>query len=229
MPAVTLSATTLSLGSEPQGSVGTQQAVTVTNSGSASLVISGVQTAGANFGDYLIADACQTPVAPGASCQIGVRFAPQAQGPSAGTLTILTNAPTAPAAVTLSGTGTAPATGQAGPAGSTGPQGPAGATGPRGPAGPAGTIVCQNTGLAKGLCSLEFVPGSYTIGATARTAAFRIERAGRTVARGTLPLKRRRSTHTALGRLRQGSYTLIITTGHGRKSRTLLKLSFKVQ
>jgi hypothetical protein len=249
VPAVTLSATTLSLGSEPQGSVGTQQAVTLTNSGSAPLLVSGVQTAG-DYGDYLVADACQTPVPPGENCQIGVRFAPQTQRQSAGTLTILTNAPTAPAAVRLSGTGTAPATGQAGPqgpaglagsqgptgatgpqgpAGSPGPQGPAGATGPRGPVGPAGTIVCQNTVLAKGLCSLEFVPGSYTIGGTTRTAAFRIERAGRTVARGTLPLKRRHSTRTALGTLRHGRYTLIITTGHGRKSLTVLKLSFKVQ
>lgn len=248
VPAVTLRATTLSLGSEPQGSVGIQQAITVTNSGSAPLLISGVQTAG-DYGDYLIADACQTPVDPGQNCQIGVRFAPQTQGQSAGTLTIFSNAPTAPATLRLSGTGTAPATGQAGPqgpagpsgpqgttgatgpqgpAGSTGPQGPAGATGPRGPTGPAGTIVCQNTAPAKGLCFLEFVPGSYTISPTARTAAFRIERAGRTIARGTLPLKRKRLTRTALGKLRQGRYTLIITTGRGRKSRTLLKLSFKV-
>jgi hypothetical protein len=65
-------------------------------------------------------DRCDGGVAVGASCKIGVRFAPQAQGASSATLTISTNAPTQPAAIALSGTG--------GPL----PQGPKGSTGASG-------------------------------------------------------------------------------------------------
>ncbi len=120
-----LSASAVSLGTEPQGAVGTEQTVTVTNHGDASLLVTGVQTGGADPGDYLVSDRCQQPVAAGNSCQVGVRFSPQQQGPSAATLTLLTDALTAPAPIALSGTGTAPTTGTTGPQGPAGPnQGP---------------------------------------------------------------------------------------------------------
>jgi hypothetical protein len=77
----------------------------VTNHGSAPLIVSGVQLGGSKPDDYLISNRCQRPIAIGASCQIGVRFAPQAKGKSSATLTLLTNAKTAPPAVALSGTG----------------------------------------------------------------------------------------------------------------------------
>jgi len=132
-PTASLNTTTLSFGSEPQGGVGAQQTVTVSNTGTAPLVVSATQTAGTNAGDYLIANECSAPVAPGASCQIGVRFAPQAQGASTASLTILTNAPTSLPPVELSGTGTAT------------------------------TIVCKDTLLAQVLCALEFPPGTFTV------------------------------------------------------------------
>jgi hypothetical protein len=126
-------------GSEPQGSAGAEQNLTVTNNGSAPLIVSGVLLSGTNAGDYLIDDQCQQPVLPTGTCQVGVRFDPQAQGSSSATLNLLTNAATPSGAVGLSGTGGSLPTGPQGPAGPTGPQGPAGATGTAGPAGPAGS------------------------------------------------------------------------------------------
>ena len=59
-----LSASALSLGTEPQGAVATEQTATVTNHGDASLIVAGVRTGGADPGDYLVSDRCQQPAAP---------------------------------------------------------------------------------------------------------------------------------------------------------------------
>lgn len=143
-------------GTQPQGVASAARRLTVTNNGSAPLVVSGVLVGGSNPDDYLVDDLCQQPVAAGSSCDIDVRFAPQAQGASSASLTLLTNAATAPAPVALSGTGgslpqgppgtngtngtngTAGATGASGAEGPAGPPGPSGATGTQGPAGPRG-------------------------------------------------------------------------------------------
>jgi hypothetical protein len=61
--------------------------------------------AGSHPGDYLIDNRCQATVAIGASCLVGVRFDPQRPGGRRASLMLLTNAATAPAAVSLSGTG----------------------------------------------------------------------------------------------------------------------------
>ena len=76
----------------------------------------------------MINDRCQQPVPPGASGQVGVRFAPQRLGASSASLTLLTNAPSAPAAVALSGTGGPPVQNPAGTIPGTISQGAAGPT-----------------------------------------------------------------------------------------------------
>jgi hypothetical protein len=143
-PAVTLSSSALSFGTVPQGFAGVGQVLSVTNTGSAPLSVSGVVLSGADPGDYLVSNGCQQQVAVGSSCQITLRFDPQAQGASAATLTLLTSAPQAPGSVSLTGTGGQLPMGSAGSQGPAGPQGPAGQqgatglTGPAGPQGPAG-------------------------------------------------------------------------------------------
>lgn len=226
-----LSASAVSLGTEPQGAVGTEQTVTVTNHGDASLLVTGVQTGGADPGDYLVSDRCQQPVAPGNSCQVGVRFSPQQQGPSSATLTLLTDALTAPAPIALSGTGTAPTTGTTGPQGPAGPKGPAG---PQGPAGAAGRVVCQNTVLARALCTLEFGPGTFTFhGLSANSsvihANFVLERSGRPILAGRITVKPRAITRASIGRLTRGRYTLIISTGRGPSRKVLLTYRFQLR
>jgi len=94
-------------GTQPLATAGKAEVFTLTNNGSAPLQVSGVVVGGANPDDYLVDNRCQDPVAASGSnaCQIGVRFAPQAQGPRTATLTIDSNSVNGPDTVALSGTG----------------------------------------------------------------------------------------------------------------------------
>jgi hypothetical protein len=102
-PTADESTATMHFGAQAQGTAGPAQTLTVKNNGSAPLVVSGVLLGGADPDDFLVVDRCQLPVSVGASCQVGVRFHPQVSGGRSATLTLLTNAATAPAAVALAG------------------------------------------------------------------------------------------------------------------------------
>ena len=88
----TLSPRSLVFSRQPLGAISSQLTVKVSNTGSAPLLVYGVQTAGTDPGDYLIDDLCQQPVAPGSSCRVGVLFAPQAKGARTATLNMVSNA-----------------------------------------------------------------------------------------------------------------------------------------
>jgi hypothetical protein len=75
--------------------------ITVSNTGKAPLVISGVSTAG----DYTQSNSCSSPVAPTKSCSISVTFQPTVIGDRPGTLTIIDNASGGQQLVHLDGTG----------------------------------------------------------------------------------------------------------------------------
>jgi Glycine rich protein len=239
-PVASVGPSALSLGSVPVGSVGPVQTVMVTDQGSSTLEIAGVQPGGADPGDYLVADGCVASIQPGASCQLGVRFAPGAQGQSSATLAIVSNS-SSTLSLAVSGTGIAAAPGPTGPAGPVGPAGPAGPVGPAGPrgatgsagprgaTGPAGTIVCRDTAAPKPLCTLEFAAG------TASTAAgsdmrFVIRRGRHVVRTGSLRRTRRETiVRQRLGRLSRGRYTLAVISGKGRHARAVLRLDFRVR
>jgi hypothetical protein len=84
------------------------QTVTVTNSGQATLTISGAALSGANSGDYVISGNTCSTVSAGANCTIAVKFTPTATGSRSGALQINSNASNGTQTVTLSGTGVAP-------------------------------------------------------------------------------------------------------------------------
>jgi Glycine rich protein len=233
-PVASVGPSALSLGSVPVGSVGPVQTVMVTDQGSSTLEIAGVQPGGADPGDYLVADGCVASIQPGASCQLGVRFAPGAQGQSSATLTIVSNS-SSTLSLEVSGTGIAAAPGAPGPTGPTGPSGPVGprgATGPAGPrgaTGPAGTIVCRKTAAHKPLCTLEFAAGTAST-ATRAEMRFVIRRGRHVVRTGPLrPTSRETIVRQRLGRLPRGRYTLAVITGKGRHARTVLRLDFRVR
>jgi hypothetical protein len=81
------------------------QTVTLTNSGSAPLLISGISFGGSNGGDFSQTNNCGSAVAANASCQISVIFAPLGGGNRNATLQIANNGEDGILAVTLSGTG----------------------------------------------------------------------------------------------------------------------------
>jgi hypothetical protein len=241
-PTADLGQMSLSFGTVQQGVASEQQQVTITNNGSAPLVVSGWSlgsgSAGGDPGDYLVDDECQSPVAPGNTCYFGIRFEPQAQGASGAALDIMSNAPTAPLTVQLSGTGGQPpqgpqgqtgqtgaigqtgATGQTGAPGQTGKKGATGPPGPRGPRGAAGKVElvdCVALAAGKQSCSTRLVSG---------VVKFKLDSddVSASLVRGAVIYAHGYAVHTAragwrirlrfLRRAPAGRYTLIL---HGRE------------
>ena len=92
---------TLALGNQNIGTTGTAASITVTNSGTAPLNISGIQVTGS----FTIGGNCSGQVAPQATCTLTVTFAPTAGGAATGVITIASNAPGSSHTISVSGTG----------------------------------------------------------------------------------------------------------------------------
>ena len=83
----------------------TDRDVTVTNTGTAPLDVSGAQLSGSDPTQYSVVSHCADPVAPGGTCTLTVSFSPTALGASAASLDLTTNATPAVVSVPLTGTG----------------------------------------------------------------------------------------------------------------------------
>ncbi|MGB2900053.1 MAG: choice-of-anchor D domain-containing protein [Candidatus Acidiferrum sp.] len=111
--AATVSPTSLSFGNQTQGTTSAAQSVTLTNTGSATLTITGFSFAGTNPSDFTLSSTgCKQSqsLAVGASCAFSIAFAPQAVGNRSATLQITDNSSQSPRSVTLTGVGIAPPT-----------------------------------------------------------------------------------------------------------------------
>jgi alpha-1,3-glucanase-like protein/F5/8 type C domain-containing protein/HYDIN/CFA65/VesB family protein/centrosomal CEP192-like protein len=91
----------LSFASQALNTTSPAQAVTVTNTGTATASVPGVTIAG----DYTQTNNCVTTIAVGASCTVNVSFRPTASGTRTGALTLSSNATNSPTNVALTGTG----------------------------------------------------------------------------------------------------------------------------
>ncbi|MFN8512849.1 MAG: choice-of-anchor D domain-containing protein [Chloroflexia bacterium] len=109
-PAIQLSVQGLTFDAQQVGTQSGIQSVTVTNTGTANLSITTVSITGINSTDFVkTGDNCAgTSLAPGASCSLGVRFAPTAAGNRGATLTFATNAGTGLQTISLVGIGVTP-------------------------------------------------------------------------------------------------------------------------
>lgn len=106
-PAVMLSPASLSFGGQLIGTTSSSKTVTLTNTGTAGLLLSPIT----NSGDYGESDNC--PVSPsalaaGAHCTITVNFGPTVPGAISGEITLEDNAGNTPQMINLSGSGLAP-------------------------------------------------------------------------------------------------------------------------
>ncbi len=102
-PAIGLSPTALTFSDQAVATASIPQSITVTNSGSAPLTVTGVVIAG----DFTETDTCTfAPIAVSQTCTIQIRFSPAATGSRTGLVTIYGNVPGGQATATLSGTGT---------------------------------------------------------------------------------------------------------------------------
>ncbi len=102
-PLISVNPASVTFPAQAIGTASTSVNVTVTNTGNASLTISGV----AASGDFTETDSCAgATVAQGASCSVKVLFLPTATGLRSGLLTVYGNVAGGQATVTLGGTGT---------------------------------------------------------------------------------------------------------------------------
>jgi subtilase family serine protease len=103
-PAVTLTPTSLTFPKRLVGTTSPAKGITVLNSGTATLNISGITISG----DFALATSpkpCGATLAAGKSCKIKVTFTPTQVGTRTGDVTITDNAPNSPQQVPLTGTG----------------------------------------------------------------------------------------------------------------------------
>jgi len=108
-PTATPSSTALNFSNQVVGTTSPSQQVSVTNNGSATLVISNISITGANSGDFM-ATPCVVPaqIPPGESCNVAIVFTPTATGTRNATLSITDNAAGSPQMVSLAGVGQPP-------------------------------------------------------------------------------------------------------------------------
>jgi hypothetical protein len=98
-------------GDQPVSTHSAQRTVTLTNTGTLPMSISGITIVGANASDFAPTTTCPTgaaTLAVGSSCTIDVTMTPASTGSRAATLSVAGNAANSPANVALAGTGTLP-------------------------------------------------------------------------------------------------------------------------
>jgi hypothetical protein len=98
-----------SLGGQLVGTSSTAQALNLTNSGNAPLIITSIGISGTNAGDFAQTNTCPAStasLAANASCTISVIFTPPATGTRTASITVTDNVPGSPHSFPLTGTGT---------------------------------------------------------------------------------------------------------------------------
>jgi hypothetical protein len=104
VPIAALSLTSLTFTSQAVGTSSTAQAITLYNTGLASLSVVGIALSGSGAGSFAQTNTCGSTLSVGQSCVISVVFTPIYAGTVSATLWITDNAGTSPQLVNLSGT-----------------------------------------------------------------------------------------------------------------------------
>jgi len=103
------SGSSVNFGNQQIGTTSSAHTVTLENTGTSPLTISGVTITGLNGSDFFLANFCPVApfsIAPGATCTVNVTFVPTAQGTRFGSLTFMNTFSANPVSVGLVGTGT---------------------------------------------------------------------------------------------------------------------------
>jgi hypothetical protein len=141
-PGISASPASLSFGSQAVGTSSVVQAITVNNTGTASLTVGTPTLTGTNQPSFSITgNTCTTAVAPSGSCAISVKFTPPGTGSKSANVSIPSNAAGSPTIVTLAGTGVT-----GGPAWSVNPTSVSFGSQAVGTSSAAQTITVHNTG-----------------------------------------------------------------------------------
>jgi Abnormal spindle-like microcephaly-assoc'd, ASPM-SPD-2-Hydin len=111
MPQISLTPTSLAFGNQTINTTSVAKAITLTNSGNASLAISNI----AASGEFAQSNNCGVSLAMGLSCTINVTLTPTTVASKTGSITITDNATGSPHAIALTGSGVAAAAPVVGP------------------------------------------------------------------------------------------------------------------
>jgi hypothetical protein len=153
-PAVTLSVTSLTF-SSAVNTTSAAQSVTVTDSGTATVIFSGFSPA-ANGSPFASTNTCGTSLGEGGTCTISVTFTPTAAGTVSGTLTITDNASPSTQTVSLSGTGAVPTVSVSPPSLTFGSQGVGTSSAPQ-------SVTVTNTGTVAVTIPQPVVSGDFSV------------------------------------------------------------------
>jgi hypothetical protein len=102
---VVLNPTSLTFTSQNTGTTSAAKMVMLTNTGNATLTISGIAVGGANAADFAQANTCGASVAASGTCVISVTFSPTAAGARAASVMLTDNANGSPQSILLTGIG----------------------------------------------------------------------------------------------------------------------------
>lgn len=139
---VTLLPTSLAFPNTAVGSTSDAQAITLKNTGSASVTIKSIVLGGTNPTSFVQLNSCGTTLASGASCSIYAAFKPASAAALKATVVVTDTATASPQSVALSGTGTAAPTVKISPTSISFPTTKAGTTSE------AQTVTITNTGTS---------------------------------------------------------------------------------
>lgn len=107
-PIAGLTANSVNFGNQNVGTTSAAQLVTLSDNGTAPLIINSISVSGTNASDFTQTNNCGTSVAVGQNCTISVSFAPAKSGARTATLTLNDNDPSVTQTIALSGTGVFP-------------------------------------------------------------------------------------------------------------------------
>ena len=102
-PGIGLNPTSLVFDNQSVGTTSAAKTVTLSNSGNSPLTITSISASG----DFAQTNNCPATLAASANCTINITFAPIAAGSRSGSIAVMSNAPSSPDSVSLSGTGVA--------------------------------------------------------------------------------------------------------------------------
>jgi Protein of unknown function (DUF1573) len=100
-PAVSFSPSSLTFGTQMLGATSQPLTLTLSNSGTSTLVISSISASSG----YAETNNCGSTLSAGSKCEITVTFTPILSGPDDGTIMVTDNAPGSPHTLDLNGTG----------------------------------------------------------------------------------------------------------------------------
>ena len=112
-PSISVTPASLSFASQNVNTTSATQSITVKNTGTAALSLTGLTMSGANSAVFKASNGCGATLAAGASCTVQIQFAPVAAGSMTASLALASNAPNSPQLISLQGTAVSPSNGGA--------------------------------------------------------------------------------------------------------------------